>query len=156
MDAATENASNTAFEYSTESAESEGFFASELDERSFLDLQPVHAIVYIALTVVALSVGSVGNLLIVACFVVNKALRKVGNEFLLNMAFSDLCVTGLAEPMCVLGESPALRICQIDSQEILTRSFQQRDGARSGSTDALEIVSRLHGSLFWMLVVKIS
>ena len=72
---------------------------------SFLESQPGHAIPYIALTVLALTVGISGNLIIVGCYWVSKKLRKVGNEFLFNMALSDLCVTGLAEPMCILGKS---------------------------------------------------
>ena len=71
---------------------------------SFLESQPSHAIPYIGFTVLALTVGISGNLIIVGCFLISKKLSKVGNEFLFNMALSDLCVTGLAEPMCILGK----------------------------------------------------
>ena len=71
---------------------------------SFLESQPSHAIPYIGMTALALTVGLCGNSIIVGCFLVSKKLRKVGNEFLFNLALSDLCVTGLAEPMCILGK----------------------------------------------------
>ena len=77
---------------------------------SFLDENRSHAVLYIAMTFLALSVGIVGNVIIVGCFYISKALNKVGNEFLLNMALSDLCVTGVAEPICILGKFRALML----------------------------------------------
>ena len=78
--------------------------AQEEPPLSFLESQPSHAIPYIGMTVLALTVGICGNSIIIGCFWISKKLRKVGNEFIFNMALSDLCVTGLAEPMCLLGK----------------------------------------------------
>ena len=78
--------------------------AQENPSVSFLESQPSHAIPYVGLTILALTVGICGNVTIISCFWVSKKLRKVGNEFFFNMALSDLCVTGLAEPMCIIGK----------------------------------------------------
>lgn len=78
--------------------------AQEEPPLSFLESQRSHAIPYIGMTVLALTVGICGNSIIIRCFWISKKLRKVGNEFIFNMALSDLCVTGLAEPMCILGK----------------------------------------------------
>lgn len=85
---------------------------------SFLEAQPSHAIPYIGMTIIALTVGSVGNLVIVGCFAISKALSKVGNEFLFNMALSDLCVTAVAEPMCILGKWTNHLFCKSSKLEI--------------------------------------
>ncbi|XP_059172378.1 melatonin receptor type 1A-like [Physella acuta] len=60
------------------------------------------AVVYIVLMVSALAIGSTGNVLILvtsACF---KSLRKSGFIFIINLAMADLCVAGIADPMCVI------------------------------------------------------
>ncbi len=71
---------------------------------SFLHESPSHAIPYIILLCLALSTGVVGNILILVCFILNKAIRKVGNEFLFNLALADLWITSFAEPMCLVGK----------------------------------------------------
>ncbi|KAH9513095.1 hypothetical protein Btru_035817 [Bulinus truncatus] len=60
------------------------------------------AIVYVTLMISALGIGSLGNVLILvssACF---KSLRKTGFIFNINLALADLCVAGIADPMCVI------------------------------------------------------
>ncbi len=70
-----------------------------------LQSHPSMAYVYLFIVTLASSVGTVGNCLIIAAFAMSQSVRSSGNEFLLNLAFADLCVTLIADPMCVIGES---------------------------------------------------
>lgn len=54
--------------------------------------------------VAALSIGTVGNILILISSCVFRGLRKHGFVFVINLAAADLCVAGIADPMCVIGE----------------------------------------------------
>ncbi|RUS83676.1 hypothetical protein EGW08_008582, partial [Elysia chlorotica] len=60
------------------------------------------AMVYIVLMVTALVIGTAGNLLILVASACLKSLRKTGYIFIINLAAADLCVAGIADPMCVV------------------------------------------------------
>ena len=62
------------------------------------------AIVYVVLMVTALVIGTAGNLLILVASACLKSLRKTGYIFIVNLAAADLCVAGIADPMCVVGK----------------------------------------------------
>lgn len=83
-------------------------FVAVLDQNSFQEPPLIQtnfsmAVIYVILMVSALSVGSVGNLLILIASVIFKGLRKHGFIFVMNLAAADLCVAGIADPMCVIG-----------------------------------------------------
>ncbi len=69
-----------------------------------LQSHPTMAYIYLCIVTLASSVGTVGNSLIVAAFFMSRSVRSSGNEFLLNLAFADLCVTMIADPMCIIGK----------------------------------------------------
>ena len=48
--------------------------------------------------------GTTGNIACIGAILLNKTLRHSRNAFLMNMAFSDLFVTAVADPLSVLGE----------------------------------------------------
>ncbi|CAL1536662.1 unnamed protein product [Lymnaea stagnalis] len=60
------------------------------------------AVVYIVMMVSALSIGTTGNILILVASACFKSLRKTGFIFVINLALADLCVAGIADPMCVI------------------------------------------------------
>lgn len=68
-----------------------------------LDTNPTLAIVYIVIVGIALLVGTIGNVLIIIIFTVMRRINKSGKEFMVNMAIADLCVTAIADPLCILG-----------------------------------------------------
>ena len=72
-----------------------------------LDSNPEMAIPYLIVVVLAIVAGTSGNLIILGTLLRDKVLRAGGNRFLINMAFSDLCVTMIADPMCILGKFPS-------------------------------------------------
>ncbi|XP_035828182.1 melatonin-related receptor [Aplysia californica] len=60
------------------------------------------AVIYVTLMVIALSVGTVGNSLILLASACVKSLRKSGYIFIINLALADMCVAAIADPMCVI------------------------------------------------------
>ncbi|KAI8797401.1 melatonin receptor type 1A [Biomphalaria glabrata] len=60
------------------------------------------ALVYVILMISALAIGSVGNILILASSACFRSLRKTGFIFNINLALADLCVSSIADPMCVI------------------------------------------------------
>lgn len=68
-----------------------------------LDTNPTLAIVYIVIVGIALLVGTIGNVLIIIIFTVMRRMNKSGKEFMVNLAIADLCVTAIADPLCILG-----------------------------------------------------
>lgn len=68
-----------------------------------LDTNPTLAIVYIVIVGIALLVGTIGNVLIIIIFTVMRRINKPGKEFMVNLAIADLCVTAIADPLCILG-----------------------------------------------------
>ena len=70
----------------------------------YLVSNPGLAIPYLAVVIVALSLGVAGNLLIIFAICSNRKLHTTGNVFMVNLALADLCVTGVADPMCILGK----------------------------------------------------
>lgn len=68
-----------------------------------LDTNPTLAIVYIVIVGIALLIGTIGNVLIIIIFTVMRRINKSGKEFMVNLAIADLCVTAIADPLCILG-----------------------------------------------------
>lgn len=68
-----------------------------------LDTNPTLAVVYIVIVGIALLVGTIGNVLIIIIFTVMRRINKSGKEFMVNLAIADLCVTAIADPLCILG-----------------------------------------------------
>ena len=71
----------------------------------------VLALSYCAILGVALLIGTLGNVIIIVVTSTTSAMNKVGKQFVINLAISDLCVSGIAEPMCIVG-----KICYVISQ----------------------------------------
>ncbi|XP_062605965.1 melatonin receptor type 1B-B-like [Saccostrea cucullata] len=61
------------------------------------------AVLYIIITSTALLVGTVGNTLTILVSTVRRDVNKCGKEFVVNLALADLCVTAIADPMCIIG-----------------------------------------------------
>lgn len=68
-----------------------------------LDTNPTLAIVYIVIVGIALLVGTIGNVSVIIIFTVMRRINKSGKEFMVNLAIADLCVTAIADPLCILG-----------------------------------------------------
>jgi len=62
------------------------------------------AITYITVMSVALLIGLLGNSLILASTCLPGSINRVGKEFIVNLALADMCVAGIADPMCILGK----------------------------------------------------
>ena len=58
---------------------------------------------YVILTVVAMASGLIGNTIIILVIFINHIFHTTGNEFIINMALADLIVSGVAQPMCLVG-----------------------------------------------------
>ncbi len=70
----------------------------------YLELYPAVAYPYLIIIGSASIVGTVGNLLVLGAVSTNKQLRNARNSFLVNLAFADLCVTGYADPLSIIGK----------------------------------------------------
>lgn len=68
-----------------------------------LETNPKLAISYIVIVGIALLVGICGNVLILMIFTVMRGINKSGKEFMMNLAIADLCVTAIADPLCIVG-----------------------------------------------------
>ncbi|XP_021350652.1 melatonin receptor type 1C-like [Mizuhopecten yessoensis] len=75
-------------------------------------------------------VGTFGNLLIIVVSACNKAVNKIGKAFMMNLAVADLCVAGIADPMCILGVvkgqtyfDDKLELCHFIASMCLTACF---------------------------------
>ena len=76
--------------------------------RPLLEVDFVLAVVYCCLVGVALSVGTVGNILILVVTAGTRTMNRVGRDFVINLALADLCVAAVADPMCILGRLSCL------------------------------------------------
>lgn len=65
---------------------------------------PTMAIPYLTAVILALVSGVFGNIFILVMVFIKKTLRHSGYELMVNLACADLCVTGIADPLCILGE----------------------------------------------------
>ena len=72
-------------------------------ELSLLETNPQLAVPYVVLVSLAMIVGLTGHVMIITAYIMDKRLRVGGNEFIINLAVADICVTGFADPMCILG-----------------------------------------------------
>ncbi|XP_061191027.1 melatonin receptor type 1B-like [Saccostrea echinata] len=61
------------------------------------------AVVYIIIISTALLVGTFGNTLILLVSTALRGVNKCGKEFIVNIAVADLCVTAIADPLCIIG-----------------------------------------------------
>ena len=68
-----------------------------------LESDYILALCYVAVLGVALLIGTFGNVIIIIVTSTTSAMNKVGKHFVINLAVSDLCVSGIAEPMCIVG-----------------------------------------------------
>ncbi|XP_060584622.1 melatonin receptor type 1B-A-like [Ruditapes philippinarum] len=71
--------------------------------RPLWEVDFVMALIYCCLVGVALSVGTVGNILILIVTAGTRTMNRVGRDFVINLALADLCVAAVADPMCILG-----------------------------------------------------
>ena len=78
---------------------------------SLLEANPTTAIPYIILTSCALLLGTAGNVLILFTFITHPLLRKVGNEFVVNLAAADLVVSCINSPFCLIGKRSESETC---------------------------------------------
>ncbi|XP_064608144.1 melatonin receptor type 1B-like [Liolophura sinensis] len=85
---------------------------------------------YLVCMGVIMLTGTVGNILVVGAVLTTKALRTMGNIFILNLAFADLCVTAIVDPFSIIGfvlgevyfeDKPAL--CELVACICLTSCF---------------------------------
>ncbi|XP_033756111.1 melatonin receptor type 1B-like isoform X2 [Pecten maximus] len=88
------------------------------------------ALLYIVLMSVLMVLGTFGNVLIIMISACNNAFNKVGKAFMVNLAIADLCVAGLADPMCILGVikgatffDDKLELCHFIASMCLTACF---------------------------------
>ncbi|XP_069123724.1 melatonin receptor type 1B-B-like isoform X1 [Argopecten irradians] len=61
------------------------------------------ALLYIVLMSILMVLGTFGNFLIILISTINNTFNKAGKAFMVNLAIADLCVAGVADPMCILG-----------------------------------------------------
>ena len=64
----------------------------------------LHQAIYVTLTIVAMVTGVIGNTIILHVICIDHKFQTVGNEFIVNLAIADLLVTGVADPMCLVGK----------------------------------------------------
>ena len=62
------------------------------------------AVIYCIIVGVALVLGTFGNLIILMITLSTNAMNKIGKYFVVNLALADLCVAGIADPMCIVGK----------------------------------------------------
>lgn len=75
----------------------------ETTRKPLLETDTTLAIVYIAMMGIAILIGTCGNTLILLVSTVMKGINKSGKEFIINLAMADICVTAIAEPLCIIG-----------------------------------------------------
>ena len=72
--------------------------------KPLLETDPILAIPYLVVLTVATFIGFVGNIMLFVTFISDKCNRRVGNEFILNLAIADYCVISVANPLCIIGK----------------------------------------------------
>ena len=70
----------------------------------FLQLKPWIAIPSIVVLAIVTLGGTFGNILTILAVAFNRKIRHVEKAFVVNLAFSDLYVTAVADPMSILGK----------------------------------------------------
>ena len=71
----------------------------------YIAANPVAAYIYIIIAIAATVVGFFGNIMILACVRIVKALRSARNIFLVNLAIADLIITGFADTLSIVGKN---------------------------------------------------
>lgn len=74
------------------------------DRFEFMQSSPAVAVPLLVILFFASVLGTFGNILIVISVATTKELRNVESIFLVNLAFSDLYVTMIADPMSIIGK----------------------------------------------------
>uniref|UniRef100_A0A1I8GEA7 G_PROTEIN_RECEP_F1_2 domain-containing protein n=1 Tax=Macrostomum lignano TaxID=282301 RepID=A0A1I8GEA7_9PLAT len=69
---------------------------------ALIDSDPIVFYPYVSLTSLAMVIGFLGNIAIFITLLARPDVQKVGREFMANMCLADLCVTGLADPLCIV------------------------------------------------------
>lgn len=69
----------------------------------FLEVNYAFAVVAMTCLGVAGASGTFGNLLIIVSVVVSKEMHNVESVFIVNLAFCDLYITLVAEPLSIVG-----------------------------------------------------
>ncbi len=63
---------------------------------------PTRFIHYISWLILMSIVGTVGNMLIICSSIINQKLRVLSNVFVVNLAFADIFVTSIVDPLAVI------------------------------------------------------
>ena len=71
---------------------------------SLIDTNFILAAIYIGIMSGALLTGTFGNIMILLVSGYERGLNKVGKQFMVNLALADLCVSAVADPMCIVGK----------------------------------------------------
>ena len=60
-------------------------------------------VVFLISTIILLTVGLIGNILVIGAVLVHKKLRVLGNVFVINLAVADLCVVIIIDSFGLVG-----------------------------------------------------
>ncbi|KAK3089995.1 hypothetical protein FSP39_008304 [Pinctada imbricata] len=98
--------------------------------RPLLETDLHMAMIYIVIMAVALLIGVCGNAMILVVSTCVRGINKIGKEFIINLALADLCVTAVADPMCIVGVvkgemffDDKFILCQVIASMCLTACF---------------------------------
>ena len=81
------------------------YYTTDLYEPyEFLDREPVLSTILIIILVIAATLGTGGNLLILTSVATQKDLQNMESIFIVNLACADLYVTMIADPFSIVGE----------------------------------------------------
>ncbi|XP_060591398.1 melatonin receptor type 1A-like isoform X3 [Ruditapes philippinarum] len=71
---------------------------------NFMKRHPTMSWLFLIFTSLAMSVGNVGNILVIGAVISYRPLlRNKGSMFVINLAIADLCITGIVCPMNMIG-----------------------------------------------------
>ncbi|XP_060558928.1 melanopsin-like [Ruditapes philippinarum] len=75
--------------------------ASPKGSMTLFDINFSMAIVYVTLVLILSILGLFGNLFVIYVMKKEKHMNKDARAFIINLAVADLCVSGIADPMCI-------------------------------------------------------
>ena len=70
---------------------------------TLFDINYSMALVYVLLVLILVILGVLGNVFIIYVMKHEKHMNKDARAFIINLAVADLCVSGIADPMCIAG-----------------------------------------------------
>ena len=73
--------------------------------RNLFEVNYPLAVVYVTITGVVSAAGVAGNSFILYVTKKEKNMNQTGKMFVINMALADLCVSVIANPMCIVGKT---------------------------------------------------